>query len=550
MLFFPAVCGFLLLGLQVYNGSGCGRVGQSDLTEMATLLEEGKSRLGQADYVGARAYFTRVLDRYDSTHPQASFGLALTGLLELGNQLLQVPTFIMSPGNGGLFPSADQPGNQMVYEAVREILENYRTRFLLLSSRLALISNDSRFSFSIASAPVYSGEQKVVDLGGEYDLGDIFILDAVISSVLGGIEQLYSVNFLADYLGLVNFASRYLSEELVNGPPDFSLYSGLLVYLLKDSRYPEFLELAPDGKERMIRAGKWYGQATGSLLNALDWLGKRKGTCSSHLVYYEDTNGDGKYSGGEPLLFPELTIPQWTSLRLKINLTPEAIQGIRAISDSFSFSSRRVSLYRHLFPIAEVVLAGASESLGISSNLSREIWQGLTGAVGDHLEFELGHYFREPVSARSLLPAWNTGEDRDQAFDDAGEFKVDRFQDANRFLLEWDACEYPEAATGFICSRSAASDRGHFSETDLFPDFPRVTAIPADGVISPAPYFPFPDPSFNDLFWVNLNGIPNLNGAGSADPDFHPADLYELNALLSYYSVFLLPWVENIVPAE
>ena len=277
---------------------------------------------------------------------------------------------------------------------------------------------------------------------------------------------------------------------------------------------------------------------------------KRKGTFSSHLVYYQDANGDRKYSQDEPLVFPELQIPQGTSFQLKIKLTPEVVQGIRAIDDSFRFPSKRVSLSRHIFPIAEMLLGGASEALGISSGLVQEIWQGMTGVAGDHLELELGHYFQEPVSARSLLPAWNTGAGRGRVFDPSGEFSLELFRTANRFLLEWDACEYPDAASNFVCSREAAADRGHFSETNLFQNFSGVTAIPTDGIVSPAPYFPFPNPSFNQFFWVNLEGIPGLQGTGTVGTDFHPADLYEINALLAYYSSFFLTWAENIVPAE
>ncbi|MDD5224708.1 MAG: hypothetical protein PHE84_12035 [bacterium] len=549
-LIIAAVCGFLLVGTQVFSGSGCGRAGQTDLSEVASLLNEGKTRLGQADYVGARAHFSRILDDYDSTNSQANLGLVLSDLLGLADQILQVQTLTASSGRGGLLPTADQPGNQMVYEAVREIMENYRARFLLLSARLQMIAADPRFSFRIDSAPVYYGEQKVLDLGGDYDLGDILVLDAVVSSALGGMEQLLSVNFLADYLGLEDFASRYLSDELVNGKSDFSLLTGLLVYLLKDSNYPEFLDFTPDGRERMIRAGRWYGQASGDLLAALNWIEKREGTFPSHLVYYRDDNGDRKYAQDEPLIFPELQIPQGASFQLQIKLTPEAVQGIKAVDESFGSPAKRVSLSRHIFPIAEMLLSGAGESLGISPGLVRDIWQGLTGVAGDHLELELGHYFLEPVSSRSLLPAWNTGTGRNRVFLAGGEFSLELFRTANRFLLEWDACEYPDAASDFVCSREAAADRGHFSETDLFPNFSGVNAIPADGIISPAPYFPFPDPSFNRLFWVNLSGIPGLQETGAAETGFHPADLYEINALLAYYSSFFLTWVENIIPAE
>lgn len=300
----------------------------------------------------------------------------------------------------------------------------------------------------------------------------------------------------------------------------------------------------------MIRAGGWYGQASGDLLAALDWIGKREGTFSSHLVYYRDDNDDRKYSQDEPLIFPEVQIPTGPSFQLEIKLTPESVQGIRAIDESFRFSSKRVSLYRHIFPIAEVLLGGASESLGISPALVRELWSGLTGAAGDHLELELGHYFLAPVSSRSLLPAWNTGAGRERVFLAGGEFSLELFRTANRFLLEWDACEYPDAASNFVCSREAAADRGHFSETDLFPNFSGVNAITADGIISPAPYFPFPDPSFHQLFWVNLSGIPGLQETGAVETGFHPADLYEINALLAYYSSFFLTWVVNIIPAE
>lgn len=541
-----AVTAFLL-GMVMLMASSCGTTGGGDLEKVSALLDEGKSRLSQADYLGAKVHFERILDQYDPFHSQAHFGIVMAELLELGDQASEMTYFVAGSGSSGFIPLVDQPGNRQVYEAVRGVLENLESRLLLVSNRLDLIQEDPIFRFSIQSAPIFRGEDTVVELGGEYDPGDVYCIDAVVSLLLGMVGHVLSVDFLADYLGLFDFASRNLSEVLLGGEVDASLLSGLLVFLLKDPDYPEFLGCAGSGRYSLVSAGEWYERALRSFLESLDWIIEREGTTDSHFLYYQDANGDRAYQEEEPIVFPPYRFTPNDTLSLRLVLTPTVREGIRALADSFRFSEIRVSLSRHLLPVIGALVVGSGEALGILPELAEVIWKDITDTLGDRLEFQLGPLFDDSVCLRNLLPAWNSTADRDEVHNEKGEFNLAIFRRTNRFLFEWDGCGYVEAATGFVCPRVDVEDREHFGEASLFIDFPEVVPIPADGITSPFPYFPLPNPSLNQVLWVNMSGLPD--GQGGFVPDdtpFHPANLFEINTLIAGYAGFINLWLENM----
>ena len=533
-------------GMMILLVSSCGTTGGDDLEKVSALLDEGKSRLSQADYLGAKVHFERILDQYDPFHSQAHFGIVIAELLELGDQASEMTHFVGGSGSSGFFPLVDQPGNRQVYEAVRGVLENLESRLLLVSNRLDLIHEDPIFRFSVQSAPIYRGEDTVVELGGEYDPGDVYCIDAVVSLLLGMAGHALSVDFLADFLGLFDFASRNLSEVLLGDEIDASLLSGLLVFLLKDPDYPGFLGCADPGHS-LNSAGEWYERALRSFLASLDRVTKREGTTDSHFLYYQDANGDRTYQEEEPILFPSYRFTPDDTLRLQFVLAPEVRAGIQVLADAFRFSEVRVSLFRHLLPVVGALVVGNSEAMGIPPELAEVVWKDIADALGDRLEFRLGPFFKNPVCLRDLLPAWNSTADRNEVFDDEGKFDLAVFRRSNRFLFEWDGCGYAEAATGFVCPRVAVEDREHFGETSWFIDFPEVVPIPADGIISPFPYLPLPKPSLNQVVWVNMSGLPD--GQGGVVPDdttFHPASLFEINTLIAGYAGFVDLWLGNM----
>ena len=523
----------------------CGIIGGDDLEEISRLIEEGKSRLSEADYLGARVHFEQVVDEYDPFHSQAQFGLVLADLLEIGDQAAEMTQFALG-GGSDFIPLVDQPGNQQVYEAVRGILENLRSRLQVISTRLTLVSDESSFRFTVESAPIFQGEDTVLELGGEYDSGDLFFLDALVSLLLGGLEQALSVNFLADYLGLFDFASRYLSRELISGEMDFSLMSGFAVYLMKDPDYPEFLDCVEPGEASLAQAGEWFGRAGQSLLTAISRVEEREGTADSHPFFYRDTDGDGSHDDGEPVVFPQYQPAPGEVVSLELTFTPESREGIRVLVDSFVYPDLRVSVSDHLLPMLGVMFFGGSEMLGIPEEVGETLWNQAAGVIGDHLELRLGYFFQNPVCPRDLLPAWSSTRGRDEVFANGDEFSLDLFREANRFLIEWDACEYIQAVTSFICPETGTDDRGHFQDSGAFVDFPGIQSIPADGIISSTPYLPLPDPSLNQLLWVDMSGLPDGQGGIVSEDAFHPADLFEVNTLLAHYTSLITPWLEYL----
>lgn len=378
-----------------------------------------------------------------------------------------------------------------------------------------------------------------VDLSGEFRRADAVFLSGLSAILLAPLEFLYAHDLRFDAYLLVH---KVLAGGAITSPAKLS---NLAVSLLSAPEYPNFLELReedrngngkPDGVERLenlkstltlsferfAQIPTWASERPGIIS-----LGEREEVPSLLLKNRVRMDEEGSFS---------FEASRGTFQTLEIPLSEKTFPAFARMSAHLKEGNpERLSLYDDLLPaLLPWVLAILSHIQSPAIKAILQLFGGSPDAVlgvlrdflPDRVFLNPSAYFASPRGVRTWLPVYRTDLDPDE----------------NNFLFEWECPEFspsnPTSPIGstssfpggsLLCPKdSPLTDRSHFEAPEFSGKVPRIEP---DGIPSPFPYIPFPDPTFS--------GILYLSDPTSGTPE--PASLQALNAYLATVAEKVVP---------
>jgi hypothetical protein len=246
--------GFLPL-LTMLALAGCGSEDQEAAERQKrihALLEEGKDLLARNQWGHASETFRYVLENIDPLNSQARFGIVLADVLSFTDTIRLVSSL-----GAGLSPSSDE--NQFVNQLITDIIHDLRGKFEKIDRNLFLVQADPGFMFRIKDLPIYldSSGDPSMNLAGEWDRADAFLLNAPIRGILGVLNFLDSVDLRLDVLRVYDYFSQVGFSTSNTGH-----IQSAIVYILNDPAYPDFLSVKAEGGNELAKtAGLQFGEA-------------------------------------------------------------------------------------------------------------------------------------------------------------------------------------------------------------------------------------------------------------------------------------------------
>jgi len=304
----------LLLGL-----SACTiQNGEESPEKFDQLMRAGKRALAAGDGPQAQKLFAQAL-KVEPSNSSASLGLVLADVLKLLQFADDIVTFVIDiggtftaaeevPNPGGLVPSNTL--DQTIHHFVKQIFEPLLDEMLsALDDALA----DPEISLNLQALPLSFGGSQFADLAGNWAAADVTWLAAVTRLLQGLVDILQGSNMNFD-IGAV--LESQTVHYLINGQP-LDLYDTvdevleLVLFILNDPNYPDFLLPLPDAEWRFERAQR-------NLALALYWgvgvwymVETQPAPEASGILSYQDLNGNRKREANEPFIFNEAVFPAW-----------------------------------------------------------------------------------------------------------------------------------------------------------------------------------------------------------------------------------------------
>lgn len=533
---FTATAFFIILaGPGILSCSGNGHDPAED------LIARGKGEIADADFDSAIDTFRSILAQHDPEHGPAMWGLVLATMLkaleDFGGELRDFTdlfTQIFSPqAVDPPWPDEFKPFEHFI-EAIDEVLplletlrENPDVEFTLPSCPFQ-VEVGSYFSYSI-------------DIGGEYDQGEV----AFTSALLKFVKSLAYLFWATDTE--LNPAARAVVNNVViplltgEGEDPYSrdeLFEAL-AYALSAS--PEALTLeSAQGKERMAAAADLMVETVDDLLALFEIISREGDDQSDDILAFEEMVGK------------EYMILQYRDegdnpSRIRLEIKAASLNGLERIRSSYAASGGvRANLYHDItpilavimylilqsdipdlfleiyFPVIENYLSPATARL-ISDSIPALVDlaasdETLVGALNlitpDVIELDFGKLYRDPPELlfRSLLP----------------EIHADAIAGEYRLSIEYE-CGDSLGPTDYWCPFSqGVTSSTHFTGTEH--------EIADDGIESLAPYLALQDPSLEEFVYLNLHALdPGLFPDEYAVPDLFETS-YLLAAILSNFA--------------
>jgi hypothetical protein len=429
----------------------------------------------------------------------------------------------------------------------------------------------------VESIPIYFGKDNEIlwlSLAGELDRGEVELLDSLFAVIQGIVETLLTVDWNVNsnelvnsgidlVLGMANQTYHGLEEEILIVPAVTSIVGSLLnnspTFLTLD--YSSDLPLG-GGPELLADAASKLGESCEGFLTAFDRIRNESDDQGDDPVAIVVKEGKETFRinyldpDGNPQVIDVAFGPEFSTAIQNIQDSVRAEKGVRvswandlswilAYGAVFLLQTGGVSALLDLTvakvdPLLAEDINGYVESLAFSPDLlTPSLIRGIVISIlPDVIQLDLGYFYHHPTDPyfRGLLPYWIWFRDDDDNWDPEGN---------GTLVLEYE-CDLPE--TGFLCPEPLTMttvDIPHFVPEQQVPAYTTLELgegenregyqlLPInnpDGMLSPIPYIPWLDPSFNQLLYLNLRPL----GCDQCPDDFAKPDLWELN----YFTVTL-----------
>jgi len=183
----------------------------------------------------------------------------------------------------------------VVQRMIREYMQPINAEMFALAQDLKTNHRDVRFY--LEALPMWTdGDHVVLDMGGEWDIADVYNLESF-AYLMEGLD-----NFLLAFDLTFNYNTYAFWPPPSSGADIAEIlhtYSGLLLALLADEDYPNFLTFLEDGEERLSDAGVNLGLGFRALPEGFAVAMTETDTQEDDVLGYQDANGNGMYDEGE-----------------------------------------------------------------------------------------------------------------------------------------------------------------------------------------------------------------------------------------------------------
>ncbi|RMF14948.1 MAG: hypothetical protein D6761_08675 [Candidatus Dadabacteria bacterium] len=272
----PASKALSLMLAVVIGGLACRGDQNASIRQGKKAAEQNaiaKQYLADGRYTDAKLQFQTVLREVDGTNAEARFGMVLSDLLQFVSIIRVVNQL------AGDAAAADE--NEFLHDLIDDLLTDLIDRFDNLAFELKRLKADPVFRFVLDQpTPVYltDTEHPTLDLQGEWDRGEVFLLDALVQVALGALNYAQAIELHADYLAMFNrFTELDINLSLDGDNFDQLLESiekevpkiqNLIAGVLNDN--PAFLTFdSGTGVQQAADAGDHFATAVDDLRKAL-----------------------------------------------------------------------------------------------------------------------------------------------------------------------------------------------------------------------------------------------------------------------------------------
>jgi hypothetical protein len=524
----PDVPGDLLPDTEIPGDDG----GDLVPCDAAESIAKGREWLENAEPGFARNAFDEAV-AICPDDVEARFGAALSEMIYGSEQFVSALTVLSGQGTGpqlaAVLPvEGDEDASQNEILAVRlhTVFMGLRAHFDRGLAHLEALEGRD-VEFQVEAVPVYLGIKPTLLFRGTFDEGDVLLMRAVGSLIVGIFDTLAGQDFNSDILSIVYMVRGGMDSDL-----NFPTISRFVAYLLaEDSR---FFTLHPgDGAMLFADARKRFADV-GPLLDAAIEQARLHGAGPGEVSFVEDQAGAAVLNVRSMVKRAEdgtTTEEPWYLV-----LSDTTMQAFRDASRSIRTPGDRVTLHGGVLPVMAAVVGGFVRvglldvvgikmpgGLDLNALEVDDLLGVLKGLLPNLMAFDWGAFYETGVGLRAWMPAYT--EDR-PGMD-------------NILLADWE-CPADLAADGFpsgslrmLCAKAAVlTDGPHFAGTSY--------ATQADGTASGFPVLAFPDPTLHGLASVDLEGTD-----GNRDPSAYVAATgTTLNAALANMLVGLLTFLK------
>ena len=485
----------------------CGKGEKTNVPkEYYDYLKEGKGFLAKGEPAKAEDSFEKGLKYYDGD--EALYGLVIArGLkgLELINMITSLAFWA---------PPASSENDE-----IENYILNIFSQFRALNKEAGdltdklLKRNDPAFTIDNLPFNIWSAE--VLNLKGKWNKGDLYFLRSYFRAMESIFSFLLSFSLHGDYLGTISFARKYIYGT-INGEVIGKIYAYILLH------NPDFLKLEDIG------SWKEFAEALKESLSSFNTFLKTGGG-SIFTLSFQDTGpflrlGIDPETQNEivlqlPDLFPNAVSDFVANFEGKVKFLEwkDDIAPVLSVITGIVISILPLAYFKWQIPQQYAALLKTLANPSFLDNL-------LVGLLPDSFGFDIGSFASRPVGLRNLLPLP----------------RYDLPETSSTLYWEWECQErgrdgYPLGKMGIMCRNDDTFiDSPHFADTKW--------AIEKDGFAGKLPYLIFPDPTFNNLLYVNLYNFKacSIWDAERHKDNFFLPDLFSLNLWIQYLGECLL----------
>ena len=410
-----------------------------------TLMADGR-------YTEAKLKFEEVLFEIDGTNAEARFGKVLSELL----QFVSIVRVISQLTGDDDTAAADE--NEFLHALIDDLVGDLIRRFDAIAYDLKRLKADPVFKFVLDnSTPVYltSTDHASLDLKGEWNRGEVFLLDVIVQALLGVLNFVQAHDLRADYLGIFNKFTELdldldidtdsLESVLASVEKEMPKILNLLAFILNEN--PRLLDLDPDtGVAQLSKAGLHFGNAVDNLRKALFFTAydvlRDPDQSDDAIAFLGDGNGKLIPIDDEADLCAVRDSGDANAIRahtykfqlnfLFIDDDEDGIEDADAASEKELETSPdtgclvaklmdmllppddpriekpgvRINLIQDVVPVV-LNLVGSSDAVDfdVAAIFGGDV---IKSFIGDAIEFDLGPLFHSGQGVRDLLIAWDT----------------------------------------------------------------------------------------------------------------------------------------------
>lgn len=512
------------------------------IKEAKKYIELGKIQLSNMEYERAIESFEYVIDNLDPENMEAHYGFVLASALLKKEKIEDLigKIFSLLIGQNQTLTPQIVPMSTGINYILSSFLNSEIITFLKrLELTLAKIEEHPDFSFRIKDLPIYLGPFNIGSFPGEHDLGEVHSLHSLFISIRVFCQFLISLDYnITNISQVINYSDIISQESTIDG------IIRLITFLLNTNI--NFLNFEPDsGMELFSYTGREISTIFEQLLLLIDYVRNETDDQTDDVLGYTYDELKGEFIS---LNYLDST---GTQVKVDIPLKQELVDSLTKIKDHIiGTNPNRISWGKDLSPLLATFfyillqtgtvesimnflsiegtesLKTTIESLKQSGLLTPDFIQGfITTLIPDAIEFDFFTVFNYPKGLRYILPARscscyvNCTISRDESN------KIIYPLDSFLFEYEWNR----QAGEIFAPNGSNIIDSDHFLNLPVCSQEGQVIeGIQNDSILSPFPYVPFLDPSFNKLIYIH----PKRAGIGTVDNYILPG-LYQLNAFLA-----------------